>query len=41
MVTIHLLLCTVIVTSAKEGAYVFTLVCLPVRWITETIANGF
>jgi len=30
-----------VVTSAEEGGYVFTLVCLSVRQITERVVNGF
>ena len=30
-----------IFTPAKEESYVFTSVCLSVRWITKKVVNGF
>ena len=32
---------TYFITSAEEGGYVFTSVCLSVRRITEKVVNGF
>jgi len=35
------ILLRLLVTSAEEGSYVFTSVCLSVRQITEKVVNGF